>query len=260
MIVFYYDKEKAEQGILFCLGQEDRILTQEEIKEQGKEELYSNVIIYESEIPFMGYPIVDNNSIRPASQKELVDLGILSLMEGEVIVGDDIVRVDIPDDIIKPVWFHSYWVDGATEDEVKIWYFDLIDGFKKRMMENGCWYIDEQGKKHRQKVRPEKDVSLLCSTIYKLDTKIKKGDINPVEFWAFEDGDIKEITLDQALDINLKCGDFLSAVYKVEAILKSKNADRNLTFEKFAEMIDSLTETKTYSIKEVYKTSTFGNW
>lgn len=25
MIVFYYDKEKAEQGILFCLGQKDKI-------------------------------------------------------------------------------------------------------------------------------------------------------------------------------------------------------------------------------------------
>lgn len=25
MTVFYYDKEKAEQGILFCLGQEDKI-------------------------------------------------------------------------------------------------------------------------------------------------------------------------------------------------------------------------------------------
>lgn len=40
MITFYHDKEKAEQGILFCLGQEEKVLTSEEIKEQDKEELY----------------------------------------------------------------------------------------------------------------------------------------------------------------------------------------------------------------------------
>lgn len=46
MIVFYYNKENALNGTLFWLRQEDKVITQEEIKEQDKEELYKINYLY----------------------------------------------------------------------------------------------------------------------------------------------------------------------------------------------------------------------
>lgn len=96
MIVFYYDKTKAEQGKLFCLGQEEKVLTEEEIKEQGKEELYSNVVTYTGETVLVGHPIVEGDTVRAATDKELIELGIKELEEGEILEGENIKTIDRP--------------------------------------------------------------------------------------------------------------------------------------------------------------------
>lgn len=304
MTVFYYDKEKAEQGILFCLGQEEKVLTSEEMQEQGKEKLYKNAVTYTGEGVLIGHPIVEGDTVRKATEKELVDKGIITLGKGEILEGDNIKTVDRPQEYPyayeweSPNWvlnqnllpsgvYHNgekfievpmpdgarmvwnrdlnVWEEKGTDEEIKSWYHQKIAILKEQSMENGCWYVDEGGQKHRQKVRPEKDVSLLCSVIYKLETKQKLGEENPTEMWAFEDGDIKEIDIDEALRINLKCGDYVSAIYKAEAMLKVQDVNRELTFEKFTELVDSLSDAKTYVVEEktnkTYITkNTFGSW
>ena len=152
MIVFYYDKKQAEQGILFCLGQENKILTQEEIKKQGKSELYKNVVTYTGETVLVGYPIVEGDTVRNATDKELIDKGIITLREGEILEGDNIKKIPQPswqykwespnwiidesklqsgeiiengkikyiappDNLIVPKWISPNWVEGATDLE-----------------------------------------------------------------------------------------------------------------------------------------------
>lgn len=83
----YYNKDQALQGRLICLGID---LSEEEL------ENLTNYVIYESNDLFIGYPIVDGDILRQATDRELVEQGILPLAEGEKLVGDSIVKVPRP--------------------------------------------------------------------------------------------------------------------------------------------------------------------
>lgn len=95
---YYYKKDKIQEGILFCVYQSETKLTQEKINEINKSQdnLLNNTIIYEGEVPFFGYPILNGNTIRPATDRELVELNKLKLGEGEILVGDNISKVPQP--------------------------------------------------------------------------------------------------------------------------------------------------------------------
>lgn len=105
---FYYTRESIEnfkvKRQLSLMGQEDKILSVEEMEEQGKTELYKNCIIYESGIPFVGYPILENEKLRQATLVELIDLGEQQLLAGEIINREEGIIETIP----QPSWQY-YW-------------------------------------------------------------------------------------------------------------------------------------------------------
>lgn len=86
---FYYKidsiKNFKENRHLQLVGQEDKILTAEEMEEQGKTELYKDTVIWESELVFVGYPILEGDTLRAATLVELIDLGEQKLLAGEYI-------------------------------------------------------------------------------------------------------------------------------------------------------------------------------
>ena len=92
----YYDKAKAEQGSLYCLGID---LTEEEIKD-----ITVPYCIYEGEQVFSGYPIIEGQKMRVATLTELIDLGEIKLKEGEILNREKNVIEKVP----QPTWQYSW--------------------------------------------------------------------------------------------------------------------------------------------------------
>lgn len=85
----YYDKQKVLQNDLFCLGIN---LTEEDLK-KFKDIEY---VIYEDDVPFSGYPIIDGSIMRKATVTECVELGYIKLEEGQILQDDEIVNISKP--------------------------------------------------------------------------------------------------------------------------------------------------------------------
>ena len=92
----YYDKTKAEQGSLYCLGID---LTEEEIKN-----ITVPYCIYEGEQVFSGYPIIKGQKLRSATLTELIDLGEIKLKEGEILNREK----GIIEKVKQPTWQYSW--------------------------------------------------------------------------------------------------------------------------------------------------------
>ena len=92
----YYDKAKAEQGNLYCLGID---LKEEEIKN-----ITVPYCIYEDTKIFSGYPIIEGQKLRQATIIELIDLGEIKLKEGEILNREKGIIEKIP----QPTWQHKW--------------------------------------------------------------------------------------------------------------------------------------------------------
>lgn len=97
MNVYYYKLENLKDfaGHNFnmgCVGVEDHKLTDEEMLEQNKVELYKNTFAHESESYFVGYPIFNEKegTLRPATRVELVEMGYQKLEDGEYLENREI--------------------------------------------------------------------------------------------------------------------------------------------------------------------------
>lgn len=101
----YYDKEKAKNQELYCLG-----INLDEKKLQ-------NFVVYESENIFSGYPIVEDNILRQATLQELVNLGKLVLADGEKIQDNKIVKILQPNYYYK--WNKSSFIWEVDEKLLK---------------------------------------------------------------------------------------------------------------------------------------------
>lgn len=123
---YYYKNHYIEQGDLYCVYQADHRLTEEEIKDihSGQPELLEETTIYEGEEPFTGYPIKEKDTIRPATDKELVELGIITLKEGEILEGDKIVYIS------KPSYQHKWNGEAWIIDETKLEEGQIIENGK----------------------------------------------------------------------------------------------------------------------------------
>lgn len=102
---FYYDKSKLLNKELYCLGID---LDESKIE---------NFAVYESELPFIGYPIIEGNILRPATLQELVNLKEIILKDGEKISEDEIVCVPIPDYYYE--WNREKFIWEANTDLLK---------------------------------------------------------------------------------------------------------------------------------------------
>lgn len=92
----YYDKAKAEQGNLYCLGID---LKEEEIKN-----ITVPYCIYEGEQVFSGYPIIEGQKMRVATLTELIDLGEIKLKEGEILNREK----GVIEKVKQPTWQHKW--------------------------------------------------------------------------------------------------------------------------------------------------------
>lgn len=106
--VFYYTKESIKNfkklRHLQLQGQEDKILTEEEKEEQGKLNLYKDCAIFIGEIGVIGYPILEEDTVRSATLVELIDLEEQQLLEGEILNRE----AGTIDKIPQPTWQYKW--------------------------------------------------------------------------------------------------------------------------------------------------------
>lgn len=95
---YYYKKEQIQQGKLFCVYQSNTKLTGEEINNINtiQDNLLQDTIVYESNYPFVGYPILDGDIIRPATVVELIQMGMQELQDGEYIENGELKKINRP--------------------------------------------------------------------------------------------------------------------------------------------------------------------
>lgn len=93
---FYYDKAKAEQGILYCLGID--------LTEEGIKNLSTLYCVYEGEKVFSGYPVVEYGKLRQATIVDLVNKGIIKLQEGEILNREKGIIEKVP----QPTWQYKW--------------------------------------------------------------------------------------------------------------------------------------------------------
>lgn len=55
-------------------------------------------------------PVVEENTVREATGKDLVELGIYTLQEGEILNGENIVNIPKPQDDNEYKWISSEWL------------------------------------------------------------------------------------------------------------------------------------------------------
>lgn len=126
VMVYYYTKAGIKLGKLNCvIGQEDHVLTPEELeRDPYKKELYKDTLLWEGAEPLMaGYPLEDENKsgyVRLATRVELVNMGLDSLHQGEIIQNGAIVTVPRPNNYAT--WKINQWVTDFDHlpDGVKI--------------------------------------------------------------------------------------------------------------------------------------------
>lgn len=240
---YYYDKEKALNQELYCLG-----INLDEKKIQ-------NFVVYEGDSIFSGYPVVEGNILRVATLQELVNLGKLVLVDGEKIEDNKIVKVLQPDyyyrwnkntfawevdenllkdgdyiqdgklitveydeslRYLKRAWNKQkhVWYESATEEEVKIAYCDLIIEYQNQVMEAGFVWThlhDEESKTHIQRVRQGIDIPILETAISSLaDARAiaeKQSEIPLIDSypWSFDDlgEDICKLTETELRELRL---------------------------------------------------------
>lgn len=281
---YYYKNHYISQGKLYCVYQSDHRLTEEEIEEihKGQPELLDDTTVYEGTEPFTGYPIKDRDTIRPATDKELLDLGIITLKEGEILEGDTIKKIPkpsyqykwtgsawvidekklkegeiiengeikyiAPPEMVEPYWNaqEKKWEEKATAEEIKSYYFKKINDYKAWILENG---YDYNG--HQQKCR-EKDLALLGNAISALDDMQTFGVLQeePNINWAFNDNDIVSMSETDLRKLRMAGATFVNVVYGVEAELKLQEPNIHLNMCEIMNKIDELSNVKCYKILE----------
>lgn len=156
-IVYYYLKSGIDEGRLDCvIGQEDHVLSEEELNaDPVRKELYKDTLLWEGDTPLIaGYPLVDENRpgyIRLATRKELIDMGLDSLKEGEVIQGDEVVKIEKPNNFAT--WNIDHWEtdfdslsDGwkiVDREQQKLEYVNQPNYHAKWNKETGTWDTDK---------------------------------------------------------------------------------------------------------------------
>ena len=157
-------------------------------------------------------------------------------------------------DIIKPVLVPPYilkekwnaekqcWEEGATEEEVKEHYFNIINTYKSEILEVG---FDFNG--HQQKCR-EKDLALLGNAIAaNEDAQVYSK--TPVTHWSFNDNDVVEMSLDELKKLRIDGATFVQTIFIVEAQLKASVSNLKLTKEEFISKINEISTVKFFDIR-----------
>ncbi len=174
-------------------------------------------------------------------EKILLDKRLDLLADGEYIDQNQIIVVPAPEGLLKKDWdkeTHT-WKEGATDEELKDYYFDNINRFKAEILEVG---FDFNG--HQQKCR-EKDLALLGNAIAaNEDAQVYSK--TPVSHWSFNDHDVVEMSLEDLKHLRIAGATFVQTIFLVEAQLKSANPDILLSKESFINKVDELCVVKCF--------------
>ena len=292
--VFYYTKESIknfkELRHLQLVGQEDKILTEEEKEEQGKLNLYKDCAIFIGEIGVIGYPILEEDRVRSATLIELIDLGEQQLLEGEILNRE----AGTIDKVPQPSWQYKWdfellkWLpDESTiqdgqyiegEKIIDVPYDDSLEylipawdnlthtwkegATEEQKTEQYKYLINsykakilEQGfnyNEHQQKCR-EKDLALLGNAVAALDDMATFSQSEEKKInWAFNDDDIIVMTETDLRKLRMAGCEFINNVYKIEAELKASEVNLKLTGKEFIDKINAVSQIKCYfnDIKE----------
>lgn len=191
------------------------------------------------------YPKVQGDTLVEMTKEEVCESGDLSILQdGEIFEGGKIITVLAPKNLLKKIWDKELhvWKEGATEEEIKEFYFSQINKFKAEILETGFDFNT-----HQQKCR-EKDLALLGNAVSALDdmqmfaiTQEEKH-VN----WAFNDNDIVNMTETELRKMRIAGAVFINTVYGVEAQLKSSEPNISLKKEDFIAKVDELSEVKCY--------------
>ena len=206
-----------------------------------------NYIVASQEQPFT-CPIYDaeKNTIDEATREQriLIFKEVELLQDGEYIENEKITSVPAPEEFFRKLWDKEQhiWKEGATEEEIKEFYFSQINKFKAEILETGFDFNT-----HQQKCR-EKDLALLGNAVSALDdmqmlavTQEEKH-VN----WAFNDNDIVNMTETELRKMRIAGAVFINTVYGVEAELKASKPNIMLKKEDFIAKVDELSEVKCY--------------
>lgn len=119
-MIFIYKKTELIESLNY---------NKKEFKKEWYPEWEEDMII--SDIKFLN-PILDNGTLREKTREELIllDNKIELFVEGEYISKNKILKKEIPNTLINPVWdkVKSIWKEGATREE-------LIEERKNKILE-----------------------------------------------------------------------------------------------------------------------------
>lgn len=165
----YYDREQALKNKLVCLGID------------LDEKNLSNYVVYNSDELFKGYPIVDGDTLRAATTKELVELGKIQLTEGERLVDGEIVKIE------KPSIYHK-WVDGKWVVDLKELKLIKRDELKVIRDEKISEDIEVEGSWYQVR-----DQDLQKFFLKKIEVDLHPELRSKKEAWILADNTVKEI-------------------------------------------------------------------
>ena len=177
-------------------------------------------------------PILDGENLRDKTREEqiLQDNKIELLFDGEKVENGEIVKVEAPLELYLAVWDRELlqWVESPNSQNL---YYADIDKFKEEILKDGFIYNDVDRLVHQQKCR-DKDRSYVESSI---NTMVEEN--IPSLYWSFNNGDIKQLSIENLKDLRRDGFLFNQAVFSVEAELKVKSPYR-LTLEDYKNLID----------------------
>lgn len=177
-------------------------------------------------------PILDGEKLRDKTREEqiLQDNKIELLFDGEYVENGKIIKVEAPLELYLAVWDRELlqWVESPNSQNL---YYADIDKFKSEILEDGFIYNDIMKTIHQQKCR-DKDRSFLESSI---NTMVEE-DIQSL-YWSFNNGDIKNMTIEELKELRKQGFLFNQMVFGVEAKLKAKSPYR-LDVEEYKNLID----------------------
>ena len=191
-------------------------------------------------------PIISDGILREKTREELIliDNKLELLQDGEYIEQNQIIIVPAPESLLKKKWdskSHT-WSEGATDEELKEYYFNKINTYKAEILEVGFNFNG-----HQQKCR-EKDLALLGNAVSALDDMqtfkviVEEHQIN----WAFNDNDIVNMTETDLRELRMSGAIFINTVYGVEAQLKASEANILLEKQDFIKKVDELSTVKCF--------------
>lgn len=153
----------------------------------------------------------------------------------------DIKYIPVPPNILKEKWNikKQCWEEGATEEELKEYYFNMINTYKSDILEVGFDF-----NRHQQKCR-EKDLALLGNAIAaNEDAQVYSK--TPVTHWSFNDNDVVEMSLDELKKLRIDGATFVQTIFIVEAQLKASLPNILLEKKDFIKKVDELSTVKCF--------------